>query len=68
MLDPEIVSRFPFASADSTNIAKNIGIDQRWIGPYAPPTKESRTQLMRDRIESVNAPSAYDFMPVQGVF
>lgn len=65
MLDPEVFSRFPFASADSTNIGRNIGIDQAWRGPYSPPTKESRVQLMRARIESLNAPSAYSFMPLQ---
>jgi hypothetical protein len=65
MLDPVVFSRFPFTSADSTNIGRNIGIDQAWSGPYMPPTKEARTQLMRARIESVNAPSAYDFMPHQ---
>jgi hypothetical protein len=62
MLDPAIFSRFPFSSADSVNIGRNIGLDVKWQGPYMPPTKESRTQLMRARIESVNAPSAYDFM------
>ena len=61
MLDPDVFSHFPFASADSVNIGRNIGIDRAWRGPYAPPTKEARTQLMRARIESVNAPSAYDF-------
>lgn len=65
MLDPRIFSRFPFASADSVNIGRNIGIDQAWRGPYAPPTKESRAQLMRARIESVNAPTTYDFMADQ---
>lgn len=68
MLDPRIFGRFPFASADSTNIGRNIGIDQAWSGPYAPPTKESRVQLMRARIESVNAPAAYDFLPQQSEF
>ncbi len=68
MLDPAVFSRFPFASADSTNIGRNIGIDQAWQGPYSPPTKESRVQLMRSRIESVNAPSAYNFQPQQGAF
>jgi hypothetical protein len=67
MLDPAIFSKFPLASADSTNIGRNIGIDQAWRGPYAPPTKESRTQLMRARVESVNAPSAYDFIAHQEV-
>lgn len=61
MLDPRIFSRFPFASADSTNIGRNIGLDCKWGGPYAPPTKESRVQVMRARVESVNAPSAYAF-------
>lgn len=68
MLDPDIFRRFPFASADSTNIGRNIGIDQAWRGPYAPPTKESRTQLMRARVESVNAPAAYDFTDQQTEF
>lgn len=52
MLDPEIFSRFPFASADSTNIARNIGIDSAWRGTYTPPTKEARAAIMRERIES----------------
>lgn len=67
MLDPVVFTKFPFASADSTNIGRNIGIDCRWIGPYSPPTKEARTQAMRARIESVNAPTAYDFQPHQPV-
>lgn len=52
MLNPEIFSRFPFASADSTNIGQNIGIDSAWTGTYKPPTKESRAAIMRERIES----------------
>lgn len=68
MLDPDVFRRFPFSSADSTNIGKNIGIDQRWLGTYAPPTKESRTRLMRDRIESINAPERYDFSYEQPEF
>lgn len=68
MLDPRVFSRFPFASADSVNIGRNIGIDQAWRGPYQPPTKEARAQLMRARIEAVNAPAAYDFMAHQTGF
>lgn len=64
MLDPRVFTRFPFASADSTNIGRNIGIDSKWRGTYTPPTKESRAKVMRDRIESENAPSAYDFQPL----
>lgn len=60
MLNPEVFSRLPFASADSTNIARNIGIDQAWRGTYAPPTKEARAAIMRTRIESHNAPPALE--------
>lgn len=52
MLDPAIFSQFPFASADSTNIGQNIGIDLAWRGTYTPPTKEARAAIMRERIES----------------
>lgn len=55
MLDPAIFSRFPFASADSTNIGQNIGIDSAWKGTYTPPTKEARAAIMRERIESHQA-------------
>lgn len=56
MLDPAIVRKFPFSSADSTNIARNIGIDKAWPVAYAPPTKEARASIMRARIESANSP------------
>jgi len=52
MLDPKIFSKFPFASADSTNIGRNIGLDSHWKGTYTPPTKEARAMIMRERIES----------------
>jgi len=61
MLDPQIFSRLPFASADSTNIAQNIGIDKAWTGTYTPPTKEMRAAVMRSRIESFNAPARWGF-------
>jgi hypothetical protein len=62
MLNPEIFTRLPFASADSTNIGRNIGIDQTWKGNYMPPTKESRAAVMRARIESQNAPARWEFV------
>ncbi len=52
MLDPKIFSKFPFASADSTNIGRNIGLDSHWKGTYTPPTKEARAMIIRERIES----------------
>lgn len=62
MLNPEIFTRLPFSSADSTNIGRNIGIDQAWRGTYMPPTKEARALLMRQRIESQNAPPRWRFI------
>lgn len=62
MLNPRVFSRLPFASADSTNIGRNVGIDKNWAkGNYLPPTKEARAQVMRLRIEAHNAPATYDF-------
>lgn len=52
MLDPTIFSQLPLASADSTNVARNIGIDKAWIrGQYQPMTKAQRAAVLIDRIE-----------------
>ena len=51
MLDPVLFSHVPLASADSCNVARNIGIDSRWDGPYAPRSKATRALVMLDRIE-----------------
>ena len=65
MLDPGIFSKLPFASADSTNIGRNVGMDNKWKhGSYPPPTKEARAQVMRSRIEAFNAPSVWGFHQV----
>lgn len=62
MLNPKVFTRLPFASADSTNIARNVGIDKHWAkGNYLPPTKEARAQVMRSRIEAHNAPAIFNF-------
>jgi hypothetical protein len=57
MLNPDVFTRFPFASADSTNIAQNIGIDSAWRGTYTPANKEARANVMRERIESQQSPT-----------
>lgn len=63
MLNPKVFTRLPLASADSTNIGRNVGIDANWSkGNYLPPTKEARAQVMRARIEAYNAPATYRFM------
>lgn len=60
MLDPEVFTRLPFASADSTNIARNVGLDSRWYGSYSPPTKEARAAIMRERVEAHQSPTFWD--------
>lgn len=55
-MDPEIFSVIPYSSVDSTNVARNIGIDSAWTGSYIPKRKETRAMLLRDNIE--NHPSA----------
>lgn len=63
MLNPKVFTRFPFASADSTNIARNIGIDKHWRrGNYLPPTKAARGIVMALRIE--NQQSAETWVPL----
>ena len=62
MLDPGVFSRFPFASADSTNIGRNVGIDAAWkAGNYLPAGKAARAAVMRNRIEAHNSVPAFDF-------
>ncbi len=52
MLDPVIFSHLPLASADSCNVARNVGIDKAWNGPYAPKSRHMRAIILMDRIES----------------
>lgn len=59
MLNPAIFSKIPFASVDSTNIARNIGIDKAWYGSYCPPDKSWRAKVLAARIESVNGAQSW---------
>lgn len=51
MLDPGVFSRLPLASADSCNVARNVGLDDRWTGAYAPQSRYVRAMVLMDRIE-----------------
>lgn len=58
MLNPRITSRLPLSSGDSSNVAQNIGYDDRWSrGSYPPATKETRAQILVERLENVVTPS-----------
>lgn len=59
MLNPTIFSQLPLSSADSTNVARNIGIDKRWKGPYVPKSKATRALVLIDRIEAHASASRY---------
>jgi hypothetical protein len=52
MLDPDVFSHLPLASADSCNVARNVGLDGRWVGPYIPRSKHVKALVMMDRIEA----------------
>lgn len=54
MLNPAIFVELPLASADSTNVARNISIDSRWRGTYQPKSKETRAHILVERIEAFN--------------
>ena len=59
MLDPRVVARVPPASADSTNIARNVGIDGKWRGRYQPVSKDARALVLRERIEAQQSPARW---------
>jgi hypothetical protein len=59
MLDPVIFSHIPFSSVDSCNVARNVGIDQAWNGPYAPRSRAMRALILMDRIEGHAAASRW---------
>ncbi len=61
MLNPEIFTKLPLSSADSTNVAQNIGIDQKWKGTYQPASKETRATILAERIESFNSPGSLQY-------
>jgi len=52
--DPVIFTALPLASADSTNVARNIGIDAAWRGTYRPRSKDLRAAILVERIEAAN--------------
>jgi hypothetical protein len=51
MLNPTIFSKLPLSSADSCNVARNVGIDKKWNGPYSPASKTARAIILMERIE-----------------
>lgn len=54
MLDPEVFTRLPLASADSTNAVRNSSSFRRF-GIYQPPNASTRMAIIAERIESHQA-------------
>ena len=59
MLNPELFSKLPLSSADSTNVSRNVQFDSKWSGPYVPKSRRVRGLVLVDRIESQNAAAAW---------
>ena len=65
MLDKDVFTEFPFSSADSTNIARNIGIDSAWRGTYLPANKSGRGVVIAERIEAFNSAPRWNKKAIQ---
>lgn len=59
MLNPEIFRRLPLSSADSTNVARNVGMDGAWRGSYQPSNRAIRAKILVERIEAMNSASEW---------
>jgi len=58
MLNTDVFSKLPLSSADSTNAAVNSGSIKRF-GMYPAPTAGQRSEVIAERIESVNSSPVY---------
>ena len=64
MLDPNIFSKLPLSSADSTNAAVNSGSLDRF-GMYVPSTAAQRAAVIAERIEANNSAPVWIHQPTQ---
>ena len=67
MLNPEIFTRIPFKSADSTNVGRNLDDKTtKWTGTYKPLSIFAKAMVLIDRIETFNSPPRWEKQSVQG--
>lgn len=64
MLDPQVFTHLPLASADSTNAAVNSGSLDRF-GMYPAPTASQRAAVIAERIEANNSAAVWLRQPIQ---
>jgi hypothetical protein len=61
MMSNLIIAAVPLASADSTNVARTIGLNHQWAsGAYPPATKETRALVLTERIDLLQSPARLD--------
>jgi hypothetical protein len=60
MLNPKVFRHIPFSSADSTNMARNISLDSKWVGPYSPKQESTRGIVIADNIEHHHSSPIWD--------
>lgn len=58
ILDPELFTKIPFSSGDSTNAVQNRNTPERF-GCYIAPSEAQRAAIIADRIEVFNSPAIY---------
>jgi hypothetical protein len=58
MLDPEVFSKLPLSSADSTNAVRNASSFKRF-GMYTPPSSATRMSIIAERIEAHQSAAAW---------
>ncbi len=62
MLDPQIFTRLPLSSADSTNAERTARRSNNW-GAFAPPTKGQRASVIAWRVESNQSAEVWEPSP-----
>jgi len=59
MLNPKIFTKLPLSSADSTNAARKVCLNQNLFGTYKPPKGWQRAVVVADRAEAFNSAPAW---------
>lgn len=65
MLDSEVFTRFPLKSADSADVALNIGLDVKWSGRTSPREKATRGIILASNIESRQSAERWSVQAIQ---
>lgn len=68
MLNPEVFTKIPLSSADSSSVARNLGDKMKWKGTYIPPDRASKAYVLRKRIENFNSPLIWERKCIQENF